>query len=214
MNQPSRCNAQEGLLSVVQTGWLWSPGRQSTPNSKLGKLFICKKPHYQHVTYGLQSDWLHVCKAILLVQTSRATCLQSNSIGTNGAGFCSNLGARGLFSSLAGFHWVHIDWPAPGHPMGAGNPTISRETETQVPAACQPQPRQPHTMDLLLEGRAKGGQDTASSSQLLGPGRGSQWAWPCLQISPQLPLCLFSAVNGSRLLAPSADRHRLLLTLK
>ena len=29
--------------------------------------------------------------------------------------------------------------------MGAGNPTISRETETQVPAACQPQPRQPHT---------------------------------------------------------------------
>ena len=28
--------------------------------------------------------------------------------------------------------------------MGAGNPTISQETETQVPAACQPQPRQPH----------------------------------------------------------------------
>ena len=28
--------------------------------------------------------------------------------------------------------------------MGAGNPTISRETETQVPASCQPQPRQPH----------------------------------------------------------------------
>ena len=47
--------------------------------------------HYQHITYGLQSDWLHVCKAILLVQTSRATCLQSNPIGTNFAGFCSNL---------------------------------------------------------------------------------------------------------------------------
>ena len=29
--------------------------------------------------------------------------------------------------------------------MGPGNPTISRETETQVPAACQPQPRQPHS---------------------------------------------------------------------
>ena len=42
INQPSRCNTQEGLLTVAQTGWLWSPGRQSTPNSKLGKLFICK----------------------------------------------------------------------------------------------------------------------------------------------------------------------------
>ena len=68
INQPSRCNAQEGLLSVAQTGWLWSPGRQSTPNSKLGKLLWAKNPHYQHITYGLQSNWLHVCKAILLVQ--------------------------------------------------------------------------------------------------------------------------------------------------
>ena len=57
INQPSRCNTQEGLLSVAQTRWLWSPGRQSTPNSKLGKLFIGKKPYYQHITYGLQSDW-------------------------------------------------------------------------------------------------------------------------------------------------------------
>ena len=46
-----------------------------------------KNPHYQHITYGLQSDWLHVCKAILLVQTSRATCLQSNSIGTTSPAF-------------------------------------------------------------------------------------------------------------------------------
>ena len=108
-----------GFIVGCANGWLWSPGRQSTPNSKLGKLFICKKnPYYQHITYGLQGDWLHVCKAILLVQTSRATCLQSNPIGTNFAGCCSNLeqfywykrcglfsnlGARGLLSSLAGF---------------------------------------------------------------------------------------------------------------
>ena len=39
---------------------------------QIGKLFIDRKPYYQHITYGLQSDWLHVCKAILLVQTSRA----------------------------------------------------------------------------------------------------------------------------------------------
>ena len=69
---------------------------------QIGQAFDRQKPYYQHITYGLQSDWLHVCKAILLVQTSRATCLESNSIGTNSAGFGSNLGARGLFSSLAG----------------------------------------------------------------------------------------------------------------
>ena len=80
-----------GFIVGCANVWLWSPGRQSTPNSKLGKLFIGKKPYYQHITYRLQSDWLHVCKAILLVQTSRATCLQSNPIGTNFAGFCSNL---------------------------------------------------------------------------------------------------------------------------
>ena len=80
-----------GFIVGCANGWLWSPGRQSTPNNKLGKLFICKKPYYQHITYGLQSDWLHVFKAILLVQTSRATCLQNNPIGTNFAGFCSNV---------------------------------------------------------------------------------------------------------------------------
>ena len=58
---------------------------------QIGQAFYRQKPYYQHITYGLQSDWLHVCKAILLVQTSRATCLQINPIGTNFAGFCSNL---------------------------------------------------------------------------------------------------------------------------
>ena len=78
------------------------------------------------------------------------TCLQSNFIGTNFTGFCPNLGVRGLFSSPFVSYWVHIDWLAPGYLMGAGNPTISRETETQVPAACQPQPRQPHTPKWAL----------------------------------------------------------------
>ena len=41
---------------------------------QIGQAFYMQKknPYYQHITYGLQSDWLHVCKAILLVQTSRA----------------------------------------------------------------------------------------------------------------------------------------------
>ena len=50
-------------------------------------------------------------------------------------GFCSNLGVRRLFSSPFVSYWAHIDWLAPGYLMGAGNPTISRETETQVWAA-------------------------------------------------------------------------------
>ena len=57
-------------------------------------------------------------------------------------GFCSNLGVRGLFSSPFVSCWAHIDWLAPGYLMGAGNPTISWETETQVWATCQPW--QPH----------------------------------------------------------------------
>ena len=90
------------------------------------------KQSYWHKLHRL----LFKLKAILLVQT---------------AGFCSNLGARWIFSSPAGFYWVHIDWLAPDHPMGAGNPTISLETQTQVPAACQPQPRQPHIIKLISQ---------------------------------------------------------------
>ena len=93
--------------------------------------------------FAKQSYWyklrglLFKLKAILLVQMARA--------------FVQTLGARWLFSSPAGFYWVHVDWLAPGHLMGAGNPTISRETETQVPAACQPQPRQPHIIKLISQ---------------------------------------------------------------
>ena len=40
---------------------------------QIGQAFYMQKnPYYQHITYGLQSDWLHVCRAILLAQTSRA----------------------------------------------------------------------------------------------------------------------------------------------
>ena len=138
-------------MSDVQTADSDLLGGRAPRTANWASFLYAKKTCYQHITYGLQSDWLHVCKAILLVQTLRATCLQNNPIGTNGAGFGSKLGARGLFSSPAGFYWVHIHWLAPRHPMGAGNPTISRETETQVPAACQPQPRQPHIIKLISQ---------------------------------------------------------------
>ena len=77
-------------------------------------------------------DWLHVCKAILLVQTF--------------AGLCSNLGVCELFHFPFVPFWAPVDWLAPGGPMGAANPTISGETETQVRAACQPQ--QPYRNNL------------------------------------------------------------------
>ena len=149
-----------GFIVGCTNGWLWSPGKQSTPNSKLGKLFICKTPYYQHITYGLQGDWLHVCKAVLLVQTLRATCLQSNPIGTNFAGFCSNLKQfywykrRGLLFKLRrprafqlsrglllGAHWLAGSRSPDGggeshHFTGNRNPSTGR-----LPA---PAPAAPH----------------------------------------------------------------------
>ena len=84
--------------------------------------------------FAEQSYWyklrgLHVYKAILLVQLRglwfklrRPRAFQLS---------------RGLFTGCILIGWLRS-------PDGAGNPTISRETETQVPAACQPQPQQPH----------------------------------------------------------------------
>ena len=142
----------------------WEAGHTE---QQIGQAFYGQKPFYQHITYGLQSDWLHVCKAILLVQTWRATCLQSNPIGTNFAGFGSNLKqfywykrrgllfklrrplpfqlSRGLFTGCILIDWLQVTrW-------GRGIPPFHWETETQVPAACQPQPRQPHIIKLISQ---------------------------------------------------------------
>ena len=75
--------------------------------------------------FAKQSYWyklrgLHVYKAILLVQTWRAFQL-----------------SRGL---LLGVYWL----AGSRSPDGGGESHHFTETETQVPAACQPQPRQPH----------------------------------------------------------------------
>ena len=135
INQSSRRNTQEGLLSVAQTGWLIS-WEAEHPEQQIGQAFMGKKP-------TLSAYYIRVTKRLV-------TCLQSNPIGTNGAGFCSNLGAaafqlsRGL---LLGVYWL----AGSRSPDGAGNPTISRETETQVPAACQPQPQQPHIIKLISQ---------------------------------------------------------------
>ena len=54
---------------------------------QIGQAFYRQKPFYQHITYGLQSDWLHV--------------FQSNPIDTNFAGFCLN---------LKQFYWYKRRW--------------------------------------------------------------------------------------------------------
>ena len=127
-------------------GWLWSPGRQSTQNSKLGELFICKKntlsAHYIRVT-----KWL-------------VTRLQSNPIGTNFAGFCLNLKqfywykrrwllfklrrprafqlSRGLFTGCILISWLQVTRWGRGIPPFHGKP----KPKSRPPAA--PAPAAPH----------------------------------------------------------------------
>ena len=66
-----------GFMVGCADGWLWCPGRQSTPNSKLSNLFICRK-NILSAYYIRVTKWL-------------VTLLQSNPLGTNFAGFGSNL---------------------------------------------------------------------------------------------------------------------------
>ena len=63
-----------GFIVGCANGWLWSPGRQSTPNSKLDKLFIGKKKNILSAYYIRVTKWL-------------VTRLQSNPIGTNFTGY-------------------------------------------------------------------------------------------------------------------------------
>ena len=80
INQPSRCNTQEGLLSFAQTGDSDLLGGRAHRTANWAS-FICSILHtgYKVIgyTFAKQSYWhklrgLHVYKAILLAQTSRA----------------------------------------------------------------------------------------------------------------------------------------------
>ena len=78
------------------------------------------------------------------------TCLQSNPIGTNFAGFCLNLKQfywykqRGLLFKLRrplAFYWVYIDWLAPRHPVGVAGGEIPPFHGNQNPSpGCLPAP--------------------------------------------------------------------------
>ena len=86
INQPSRCNAQEDLLSVAQTGDSDLLGGRAHRTANWASFLYAKKhtisilhKGYKVIgyTFAKQSYWyklrgLHVYKAILLAQTSRA----------------------------------------------------------------------------------------------------------------------------------------------
>ena len=87
INQRSRCNTQEGLLTVAQTGDSDLLGGRAHRTANWASFLHAKKPHtisilhtgYKVIgyTFAKQSYWyklcgLHVYKAILLAQTSRA----------------------------------------------------------------------------------------------------------------------------------------------
>ena len=155
-----------GFIVGWANGWLWSPGRQSTPNSKLGKLFICKKTI-------LSAYYIRVTKWLV-------TRLQSNAIDTNLAGYMFTKQSywhklRGLWFKLKAILLVQTHgllfkltrprafqlsrgllpgayWLAGSRsPGGGGESHHFTETETQVPAACQPQPRQPHIIKFISQ---------------------------------------------------------------
>ena len=107
---------------------------------QIGQAFYRQKPYYQHITYRLQSDWLHVC----------------NPIGTNFAGFCSNLKqfywykqrgllfklrrllafqlSRGLFTGCILIGWLQVTRRGRGIPPFHGKP----KPKSRPPASPSP----------------------------------------------------------------------------
>ena len=88
INQPSRCNAQEGLLSVAQTGDsdLLGGRRHWTAN---WASFLYAKKNILSAYYIWVTKWL-------------VTRLQSNPIGTNFAGY--------MFTKQSYWHKLHRLW--------------------------------------------------------------------------------------------------------
>ena len=117
-----------GFIVGCTNGWLWSPGRQRTPNSKLGKLFIDKNHSISILHTGYKVIGYMFAK---------------QSIGTNFAGFCLNLKqfywykrrgllfklrhprafqlSRGLFTGSILIGWLHITQWGRGIPPFHGN---------------------------------------------------------------------------------------------
>ena len=89
IDQPSRCNMQEGLLLVARTGDSDLLGGRAHQTANWASILYAKKKI-------LSAYYIRVTKWLV-------TCLQSNPIGTNFAGFCSNL-KQFYWYKLRGLH--------------------------------------------------------------------------------------------------------------
>ena len=141
INQPSRCNVQEGLLSVAQTGDSDLLGGRAH-RQQIGRAFYRQNPI-------LSAYYIRVTKWLV-------TCLQSNPIGTNFAGFCSNLKqfywykrrgllfklrrprafqiSRGLFTGCTLIGWLQVTRWGRGLPPFHGKP----KPKSRLPASPSP----------------------------------------------------------------------------
>ena len=147
-----------GFIVGCANGWLWSPWEAEHTEQQIGQAFYMQKTI-------LSAYYIRVTKWLV-------TCLQSNPIGTNFEGYmftkqsCRHklhgllfkfkaillvqtaraflkLRPRGLLSSLAGFYWVHIDWLAPGHLMGAVIPPFHGKPKPKSWPPASPSPGSP-----------------------------------------------------------------------
>ena len=136
ISQSNRCNAQEGLLSVSQTGDSDLLGGRA-PRTANWASFICSMLHtgYKVICYmfAKQSHWyklrglLFKLKAILLVQTARAFVQTWTP-----AGFSALPRA---FTGCILIGWLQVTrW---------GNPTISRKPKPKSRPPASPSPGSP-----------------------------------------------------------------------
>ena len=123
INQPSRCNTQEGLLSVAQAGDSDLLGGRA-PRTANWVSFICSMLHTGYKVIGYmfakQSYWyklrglLFKFKAILLVQTARAFFKLRRPRA-------SQL-SRGLFTGCILIGWLQVTRWGRGIPPFHGKP--------------------------------------------------------------------------------------------
>ena len=150
INQPSRCNTQEGLLSVAQTGDSDLLGGRAHRTANWAR-FICSMLHTGYKVIGYmfakQSYWYKLrglffkFKAILLVQTARAFFKLRRPRA-------SQL-SRGLFTGCTLIGRLQVTRWVRGIPPFHGNRNPS-PGPLPILAPCQLQPRQPHIIKLFF----------------------------------------------------------------
>ena len=136
-----------GFIVGCANGWLWSPERQSTPNSKLGELFIDKNHSISilHTGYKVigymfakQSHWYKLHGLLFKLRRPRAFQL---SLGLFSSPSVFSALPR-AFTGCILIGWLQVTRWVRGIPPFHGN---------QNPSPGWPQPRQPHIIKLISQ---------------------------------------------------------------